>query len=561
MRVYLRFLLIIIILSVSGIAFSQFELVPVSNPVYDFLKKMQLKGYIENYNSASLPVSRKEVAEYLNLIKNHADRLSDIDKQYLSDYKVEFEYEMTGEVKNQKSLFSQFTGENIISDKYQKYLYYYTDTNAAFFLDVIGEISHRESNGDSIGINSITLGEVGFRLRGTLFNSLGFYLRASNGQKLIGKDKDVIFAASTDPLLHSTEKWVNEHKNFDSFQGYLRYQTKTNWFGLTIGREALNQGFGYIDKMFLSNNAVPFDMIKVDLAYKIFKYSFTYGALKGDSLGTDMQWKSIATHRLDLNFSRVFKLGLTETLIISSTPFSINYINPLGFIVSEDLNTGAKTTMQNNALMGIDMEINPVNNLAFQGTLLIDDINLATITHFDSTSYENKFGFQAGALWTNAFYIPNLTFSLEYTRLNPFVYTHRTNKNQYTNWGLSLGHALPPNSDEIAAKLKVDITSRIILDLLYQYQRSGDGFEYDTFGNVIINYGGTLSRGDLDNKLNSLFLQGHRINRSIFTLNLTFQPVRQYFLALKYQYKLSDSKYLGKTFQDSYFFLTVGIDY
>lgn len=561
MKILVNVTIALFIFIFSDNVFSQVELVPVTNPVYDYLKKMQLEGNIEDYNSANIPVSRKEVAGYLKLIQTHSEKLSKIDKQFLNDYNIEFEYDISGETKNQRSLFSQFNGENIISDKYQKYLYYYTDTNSAFFLDGIGNISHRESNGDSISINSITLGESGFRLRGTLFNSLGFYLRASNGQKLSGKDKDVSFAANTDPKLQSSEKWVNERKNFDSYEGYLRYQTNSNWFGLTVGREAVNQGFGYIDKMFLSNNAVPFDMIKVDLKYKIFKYSFIYGSIKGDSLGVEMPWKSIATHRLDLNFSRVFKMGFTETLIISTAPFSLNYLNPFGFIVSGDLNTGGKNTYQNNAIMGVDIEINPVKNIAMQGTLLIDDLNLATITKYDYSSNENKFGFQAGGIWTDAFNLPNLTFALEYTRLNPFVYAHRSNKNQYTNWGLSLGHALPPNSDEVAAKLKVDITSRIILNLLYQYQRSGDGFEYDQFGNVIINYGGTINRGDFDFKINNVFLNGHRINRSIFTFNLLYQPLRQYYLAIKYQYKLSDSKYLGKNFKDSFFFLTLGIDY
>jgi hypothetical protein len=238
-------------------------------------------------------------------------------------------------------------------------------------------------------------------------------------------------------------------------------------------------------------------------------------------------------------------------------------LNPLSFLISADLNTGVNSTTQNNSLLGIDFELNPVNNLAFQGTLLIDDINLSTISDTGYLSNENKFGYQIGALWTDAFTLPNLTFALEFTHLDPFVYSHRSNKDQYTNWGLSLGHALPPNSDEIAAKLKVDFTSRIRLDLLYQYQRSGDGFEYDQYGNIITNWGGNINVGSLDfyNNRHNLFLEGHRMNRSILTANILFQPVWQYFLALKYQYKVSDSRYLGKTFVDSYFFITAGVDF
>ena len=376
-----------------------------------------------------------------------------------------------------------------------------------------------------------------------------------------GEVKDVIFAADTDPKLHSNTKFVNENKNFDTFEGYIRYQTKTNWLALTIGREALNNGYGYIDKMFLSNNAVPFDFIKFDLNYKALKYSFVYGAIKGDSMGIDMKWKNIATHRLDVNLSRYFKFGLTETVISSGSPFNLTYLNPLNFLISADLNTGAANTTQSNSLLGIDFEVNPFNNLEFQGTLLIDDINLSTISDTGYLSNENKFGYQMGAIWTEAFTIPNITLALEYTRLNPFVYSHRSNKDQYSHWGLSLGHALPPNSDEIAAKLKIDFTSRIKLDLLYQYQRSADGFEYDQYGTIIRNYGGNLNVGSLDFNYESVFLRGHRINRSIFTANLIVQPIRQYYLMIKYQYKISDSQYLKQTFKDSFFFVTAAVDF
>ncbi len=157
-------LLIFVIFSFVSSLQAQFELVPVSHPVYDYLKKMQLKGLINDYNSGNIPISRKEVGEYLTIINDHQNKLAGIDKQFLDDYKVEFENDISGEVKNQESLLSDFSIDKIFKDKKQKYLYFYKDTNATFFLDVMGNISHRESNGDSIKTNSITLGELGFRL-------------------------------------------------------------------------------------------------------------------------------------------------------------------------------------------------------------------------------------------------------------------------------------------------------------------------------------------------------------------------------------------------------------
>ncbi|MBC8485362.1 MAG: hypothetical protein H8D45_04900 [Bacteroidetes bacterium] len=560
----IKILLLSVLLLLSiGTSYSQVELVSPSHPVYDYLKRMQLEGLIHAYNSANIPISRGEVAGYLKIIGENSGKLTGIDKQFLSDYKVEFEYDMTGLTKNQSSLFSKTGISNLFNDKKQKYLYNYVDSNVTFFLDGIGSLSQRGSDGDSIGINSILLGEIGFRMRGTLFNSVGYYLRLSNGQKLNGDSKDVKFAAYTDPKLKANTKFTHEEKNFDTFEGYLRYQTERNWLALTVGREAIYNGFGYIDRLFLSNNTVPFDFIKLDLAYKAIKYTFIYGSIKGDSLGRDLDWKNIVTHRLDINFSKHFKLGLSEAIITSNSPFDFTFLNPISFLTSADLNTGALQTTENNTLTGIDFEITPAKNLAFQGSLLIDDLTFETVFKDDSTANENKFAYQLGALWTNAFTVPNITLALEYTRLDPFVYSHRSNKNTYTNWGMSLGHALPPNSDEIAAKLKVDITSRLRFDFLYQKQRSANGFLYDSLGNVIKNYGGNINRGDHDQPRygKNEFLEGNRVDRHIFTLNLVYEPIRQYFLFLKYQYRISDLLYLSKKIKDSYYWITLRIDY
>ena len=63
MRQRLAFLLLLFFAALPVAA--QEENVPVANPVYDFLKRMELKGVIEHYYDAVLPFSRREVAECL----------------------------------------------------------------------------------------------------------------------------------------------------------------------------------------------------------------------------------------------------------------------------------------------------------------------------------------------------------------------------------------------------------------------------------------------------------------------------------------------------------------
>ena len=539
---------------------AQIELVPPSHPVYDYLKRMQVKGIIPEYNSSNIPISRGEIAGYLKIIEGQ--KLTGTDKYMMEDYKAEFEFDMTGSLRKSTNLFNKFNSESIFGNHRQKYIYNYADTNASLFFDINGDFYQRNSKGDSIGNNAITLGELGFRIRGSLYNSVGFYLRASNGQKIKGQSKDIIFAANYDPLLKANTKFVNEQKNFDSYEGYLRYQTPSNWLSVTVGKEALYEGFGYIDKMFLSNNTIPFNFLKLDIAYKKFKYSFLYGSIKGDSLGIDLQSKNIVSHRLDIGLTRKFKLGFYESVIISNNPFSFTYLNPISFLTSADLNTGAKETTDNNTLAGFDFELAPIKNITFQGTLLIDDLNLSTLYKSDSTSNDNKFGYQLGIFWADALSLPNVNLKLEYTRLDPFVYSHRSNKSSYTNWDMSLGHALPPNSDEIALNLHYDVTNRIKFNFLYQFQRSGEGILIDSItGKLIINYGGNINRGDGDLYITKInFLNGNRINRSIITFNLVFEPIKQYFVELKYQLRILNLKYLDRQVNESLYWATLRVD-
>ena len=118
-------------------------------------------------------------------------------------------------------------------------------------------------------------------------------------------------------------------------------------------------------------------------------------------------------------------------------------------------------------------------------------------------------------IYSEPFGINDLTATLEYTLLDPFVYSHRSNSSNYTNWGISLGTALPPNSDEIALELNYYLTNRVTINFLYKHQRSGEGF-LDANGNltfddevpIIRNYGGDVNRGDLDFAYVNNFLMG-----------------------------------------------------
>jgi hypothetical protein len=247
---------------------------------------------------------------------------------------------------------------------------------------------------------------------------------------------------------------------------------------------------------------------------------------------------------------------LWESIIISDLPFSFTYLNPLSFLTSADLSVGGVQTTENNTLLGIEAEFTPVRGLAFQTSLLIDDLTFGTLGTNDSLN-ENKFGWQFGALWSNSF---NMNIAAEYTHLDPFVYSHRFNKSTYTNYSLSLGHALPPNSDEIALKIDYYMSNRLKLVIQYQHQRSGEGIVIDSTGKLIANYGGNINFGLGDAYLRSNgFLDGVRINRDIYTTTVFWRPYLQFYLEGKFQYRNINNLSADLKTNETYYFASLGM--
>jgi hypothetical protein len=119
---------------------------------------------------------------------------------------------------------------------------------------------------------------------------------------------------------------------------------------------------------------------------------------------------------------------------------------------------------------------------------------------------------------------------------------------------------LSPNSDEIAFRLSSYIYSRLNVKFTYQHQRSA-GRVVLKGDSLIENYGGDINRGDGDVIRDNAFLSGDRVNRDIFTFDFLWQPLRQYFLEFKYQYKISNLIYASKKYKDAYFFLTARVDF
>lgn len=583
MKFIFKWLLLLSLISISNTVNSQVEMVDIGDPVYQFLKEMQVSGHLKDYNSSLAPISRRSVAGYLKKLNDISNKLTFNSRSRLKYFTIEFEYDLTGMTNKQNRLL---LGPVKLNDDRNTNLYFHTDSSVAFFAGVNASSYYRKNSDVPDEFANMMFGNAGLSARATLFDQVGVMLHVqrsfgaggdSNSNKYVpfffpeftGKDG---FRDQRKPYNYDRgfgnigSQALNEENGNARFTGYVRYSTVNEWFSLLVGRTASSYGFGYIDKLFLSNNAEAFDAAQLELKYKSVNYRFSYGSISGDSTGIyayyepfpiverELSSKNIVSHYLGINFSQAFRLGLWESVVISEQPFSFTYLNPVSFLTSADLSSGDESTTKNNAILGIEMEVTPARNISFQASLLIDDLTFGTLFEDDSLN-ENKFGWQLGAIWTG---LPGLALSLEFTHLDPFVYSHRSNKSTFTNKGYSLGHALPPNSDEIALQMQYNPTPDISANFTYRHQRSADGVVLDENGTLKANYGGYINFGLGDAYLRTNnFLDGNRINRDYFILNASYQFIRQFYLQTRLEYRYTENIHESKTADD--FLLDLGV--
>jgi hypothetical protein len=97
--------------------------------------------------------------------------------------------------------------------------------------------------------------------------------------------------------------------------------------------------------------------------------------------------------------------------------------------------------------LGLDFKANAARQFQFYGQFLLDEFNLTELKK-GSGWWANKYGFQLGAKYIDAFKISNLDLQLETNRVRPFTYSHRDSVANYTHYNQPLAHPLGANFQE-----------------------------------------------------------------------------------------------------------------
>lgn len=192
-------------------------------------------------------------------------------------------------------------------------------------------------------------------------------------------------------------------------------------------------------------------------------------------------WKdstiSLVAHRVQVRIGS-WRFGATEMLAIGREAEWLLMLPGLPLRIAEHLGGD-----RDNASMSADVEWIWKGNGRFYGEFFLDDFSGPPLDFWG-----NKFSWMAGMTLHDLLGLQN-TVSLEYARVDPWVYGHDQPGTQMQSYGALLGSALPPNSHALfsavsfplPAGLRADIESR----LSQRDYRSGGSSIFDAYDHEV----------------------------------------------------------------------------
>ncbi len=431
-------------------SFPQSVNVPLDHWAYEFLDRMQTRGFIHSVMTFSRPYSRNDIAEMLAEVdtRNAANEIT------LSSAETAIFEQLKGE------FFKELKNHDISSqDRYhERHFARWQKENNQINIDLLFQQNIDIKTGDQYeNSEKISHPTWGGTIRGKLKDDLGFYLLAKN-TLIKGKE---ISQGRFDPSSGEPITISGENAYTDDASAYFVWRLP--WFHMELGRDQIQWGPGVRGQLMISANNPFFDLLKINVQFKRFTFTSIHGKLNS-GIGS----KFITAHRLELKISHRFILGASESVIYGNRNAEPMYLNPLMIYQIAEKHLGDR----DNNTMSFDCVAFPIINHRWYFELFIDDF---TTAENPWTYYGNKFAFLTGWQWTNPFGLPNIDLQLEYARIEPFVYTHKDSINTYKNYDQSMGHWLGPNADNLFFKANFWANRDLKLSLITETIRHGEG--------------------------------------------------------------------------------------
>jgi hypothetical protein len=514
--------IILVFIANIFIANSQSEHVHIYHSVYPFLERMYNQGHYVGYPLNDLPMRLSHITNAIIEIDKNKAELGNADKKLLEKFKQEFFISdsktytlITSETDSNQILFSGLFSND------EKFFYRNSNDETNVQIMPLASIDYMRNDE-----NSALIGNLGFRLYGTIESNFGYNLQVTNGTLFSGERS----VANTIRKYSQNIKFNVYQDDIDFTESHINYVSR--WLHFNIGRESRLLGAGFGQRLIMSDNSPAMDVISAGAEFESFRYKFIHASLLAQpNIGVsgshiDIPSKYLVTHRFALTPSWG-EFAFWESIVYSNRHPDIAYLNPLSFLKSLE----HALRDRDNALMGMDLTVKPMRGLLVKGSFLLDDIRFEKI----GTDYwGNKTAYNLGAMLS---LIPNIDLIAEYARVQPYTFSHFNQNNSVVNDGFVVSSYILPNSEKYSFTTRYWWGSRYPFELELSYFRHGDNI-YSETGELIRNVGGNHLEGfrfSVDSQ-EVKFLDGNLEEYFSFALSSGVELSRGFNLQLNYRF-------------------------
>ena len=456
---------------------------PLNNSVYPFLERLSTRG-IFHYDDIIKPLSRKYISEKLLEAKNKKELLTELEieelEYYLRDYFLEIQA-FQDENKNTKQL------KYFEEDEARRYrIFSYSDDLFKINANPIIGLNILYPEKDRIIHSWLGLSTYGY-----LNDNIGFslYMRSDNeiGDYL---DQKKEFTPETGIFPDVSDNG----KNISYAEIRSIISADWDWGKIVVAKDFIEYGYAKMGNLVLSSKAPSYPYISLKIK-PVDWFSFTYfhgwlsstviDSLKLEAYHRDIyREKFIAWHSLTLTPLMGLDISLGESVVYSDK-LELVYLMPVMVYYFADVFVSNRQNKPGDANQQIFLTVSSKNHLKnthLYGTLFVDELTIGGIngTLFidpnsidkDNSRKRTQLGFTLGWQVTDL-PLDNLTFTGEYTKINPFVYGHHDPGQVYTSSGYLMGHWMGHNSDLIYMDLNYRILRGLQVNIWGAYLRKG----------------------------------------------------------------------------------------
>lgn len=477
----------------------------ISSPVYDFLKRQNDLHRI-SYNTALNHLSRVEIAKLLAKIPENS--LSPSEKWQFNWLQDEYFTELKSEAHNRWYLLL-----------YRDTLFTAKVTPLAGYS--MGKVKDNSQKEQFIGAKvSVEISDW--------FGGQFEYLDRGEFGTYIDRKKE--FSSAPGSFYKDAPNGIE----FSEVTGAINANWK--WGSLSLQKEKFTWGSGQFSQLIFSNKAPSFPRISLTITPNdrvSFTYfhgwlnsmvydsnSFYYNHTESSSpfLRRSYVPKYIAANMLSVRPWDWFNFAIGNSFIYSGNLRPEMFI-PFMYYKVMDHNTGREQIEDGNGQLFSDYRFLLPQGYTIYGTIFLDVLEIRELL---ASNFKTMWAaWTIGAQKYNAL-TDGLDVTVEYSRVNPWVYEHKDQTASYKHIDYQLGHWIGQNADHIGLKFAYTGIENLRSNLSIEMVRKGGAFDI------------SIPYKDKENKIN--FLTGTIRKELHIKADVTYEYLHDLYTSLQYEY-------------------------